>query len=118
MPEEIALTQAVERPAAIQELDRASADHAHMLHRPFLLAEDRRAGGEELHLGRLRKFLQVALGEVVERSVPPQELDYVVHRGANGSLPDCPAGRQLGPGPGDAGVASGDRRVRASPPRS
>jgi hypothetical protein len=80
MPEELALTQEVKHPPAIQELDRTSADDSHVLHRRFLLAEDRRAGGEELHLSRLRKFLQLRLGEVVERSVPSQELDYVVHR--------------------------------------
>src|SRR3954471_12620939 len=90
MPQELTLTQEVKHPPAIQELDRTSADHAHVLHRPFLLAEDRRAGGEELHLSRLRKLLQLRLGEVIERSVAPQELDYVVHRRVRGSLPDLP----------------------------
>src|SRR2546423_1054091 len=89
-----------------------------MLHRPLLLAEDRRAGGEELHLSRLRQVLQVLLGEVVEGSVAPQELDYVVHRGAGGSLPDALVTRQRGPRPRRVPMASGDRRVRASPPRS
>ena len=86
MPEELTLAQDVEHLPAIEELDRASPHHPHVLHRLLPLAEDRRAGGEELHLSRPREFLQRLLREVVERSVPPQELDYVVHdrSGPNG----------------------------------
>jgi hypothetical protein len=87
-----------------------------MLHRPFLLAEDRRAGGEELHLGRLRKFLQVALGSRrTERAAENSTMSCIVVRMEVCLIAPLAGGWDP---TGDAGVASGDRRVRASPPRS
>ena len=58
------------------------------------------------------------LGEVVERSVPPQELDYVVHRGCAEVCLICPVGTAPWTEPCGFHAGSGDRRVRASRPRS
>ena len=71
MPEQLALAEDVDHPAAIDELDRAPADYPDLVLWPSPLRKDRRAGGEELDLGSFSEPLEGFLVEPTERVIAP-----------------------------------------------
>ncbi len=82
MAEQLTLPQQVQHAALVDQFHGSPPDDPHVLPGLVALAEDRRAGGEELDLRRSRQLLDRLVGHVIERSVPSEELGYVVHRWA------------------------------------
>ena len=79
MAEQLALAEQVQHAAVVHELDRAAADHVHLVLRALALLEDRGPGGEELHLRVRGEAVQLGTVELAERVVLLQELGDVSH---------------------------------------
>jgi hypothetical protein len=77
--DQLPLPEHVEDPAAVDQLDRSSSHHQHLVLRPLALLEDGGARLEDLHLHPLDKPLHGLLVESAERVVGSQELRDVVH---------------------------------------
>ena len=79
MAEHVALAEQIEHAAAVDERDRAPADHADHILRACSLLEDRRAGGEVLHLDVRGEALEDSGVKLAEGSVILQEGRDVLH---------------------------------------
>jgi hypothetical protein len=79
VPEQLPLSEHVEDPVAIDQLDRPTSHHQHPALRPPALLEDGGSRLEVLHLHPLDELLQGLLVEPAERVVGPEELRDVVH---------------------------------------
>jgi len=79
MPEHVALAEQVEHAAVVYKRDRAPADDAYDILRVRSLLEDRRAGGEVLHIHVRREALEHSGVKVAEGRVIVQEGSDVLH---------------------------------------
>ncbi len=101
--EHLTLPEQIDGPAAVDQLHGASPDDPDAALRELALRDDRRSGGEELHLGLGGERVEVLLVEPAERVPPPQELGDVVHARLSRRWPRRPPRRSAGsgsPGPG------------------
>ena len=92
MPEELALAQPVDHAAAVEQLDRAAAHHAHLADGLLALADDHRAGGEALDLDAVGEALELRRLEGAEHLVDAQEGADVVGKRLHGGSTLRPTG--------------------------
>src|SRR5215207_3679345 len=78
MPEHVALAEQVEQAAVVDERDRAPPDHTDHILRARSLLEDRRAGGEVLHLRVRREAVEHGGVQLAERSRNPSGRQPIV----------------------------------------